>query len=81
MGKIVVTNSLAKDLYAKEFGSCALQIANDSKALEQTLKMILSLSEKEIQDKKHESREWVEQKHSIPATAKRLWDKVYSKLL
>lgn len=77
MGKIVITNSLSRDLYTKEFGSCALNIANDSRALENTLRMILSLSNKEIRNRKEESRCWVELKHSIPVTAKRLWEKVY----
>ena len=81
LGKIVVTNSLAQGLYEDEYGICALNIANHPDALEKTLRRLLSLSNKEIRQKKQETRCWVEAKHSIPATAKRLWEKVYRGLL
>jgi hypothetical protein len=81
LGKIVITNSLAQDLYKKEYGGCALQIANTPKELEETLTKILSLSNAEIELLKAKSRHWVEDKHSIPATAQKLWDKVYKDLL
>ena len=81
LGKIVITHSLAQDLYKKEFGSCSLNIANDPETLKETLINILSLSDKEILSMKQQTRAWVEEKHSIPVTAKRLWEKVYKDLL
>ncbi len=81
LGKIVVTHSLTSDLYKKEFGPCALNIANTPEALRKTLINILSLSDNEILTMKQQTRAWVEEKHSIPATAKRLWEKVYKDLL
>jgi len=81
LGKIVITHSLKKDLYKKEFGSCALNIANDPDTLKETLINILSLSDNEIFEMKRNTRAWVEEKHSIPVTAKRLWEKVYKDLL
>ncbi len=81
LGKIAITHSLAQDLYKKEFGSCSLNIANDPETLKETLINILSLSDKEILSMKQQTRAWVEEKHSIPVTAKRLWEKVYKDLL
>jgi hypothetical protein len=77
LGKIVVTNSLAKDRYAKEYGECALHLANTVEDLEATLVELLSITKREINSRKRQARKWVEQKHSIPATARRLWDKIY----
>jgi glycosyltransferase involved in cell wall biosynthesis len=81
MGKIVVTNSFSSDLYDKEFGRSALKIANNPDALGATLHLILTLSDKGIENLKEESRAWVERNHSIPATANRLFENIYSKLL
>jgi hypothetical protein len=44
LGKIVVTNSLAKDIYKKEYGDCALHIANDPNELYAELSKILRMS-------------------------------------
>jgi len=81
LGKIVVTNSIHSDLYKKEFGSSALNIANNEAELELVLQELLSLPDTEIESRKEKSRVWVETKHSIPATADRLWDLVYKPLL
>jgi len=81
LGKIVITNSLAQDLYKKEYGECALEIANTPEELEQTLTRILSLSNAEIELLKVKTRHWVGDKHSIPATAVKIWDKVYRDLI
>ncbi|MDD5353013.1 MAG: hypothetical protein PHS93_07640 [Candidatus Omnitrophica bacterium] len=81
LGKIVITNSIHSKLYKKEFGYSALHIANNESELESALKELFSLTDMDIQNRKEESRVWVEEKHSIPATAERLWDLVYKPLL
>lgn len=81
LGKIVVTNSLSIDKYHKEYGKMMLNIVNSVEDLENSLKRILSMSDKEIKFEKEETRQWAEDNHSMPVTAKRIWDKVYSHLL
>ena len=77
MGKLVITNSLRIEKYHEEYGACALNIANNIDELEHTLRHIISLNNDELQKDREITRRWVERKHSIPATAKRLWDKIY----
>jgi hypothetical protein len=81
MGNIVVTNCVHLEQYEKEFGSCELVIANDPKMLYKKLKGILELSTEDIIEMKVRARKWSEKRHSICATAQRLWDRIYSKLL
>lgn len=77
LGKIVITNTLSKDLYEKEYGELPLLVANNEKQLKKRIKEILSLSEKEIYKLQRKFRQWAEDKHSIPSTSKRLEDKIY----
>jgi len=78
MGKIVITNSLTEDKYKEEFGEkSALIIANSEAELKEKLTMLSELSDNEINMLKIDMRNWVLKHHSIPATARRLWDKVY----
>jgi len=78
MGKIVITNSLTEDKYKEEFGEKpALIIANSESELKEKLTMLSAMSEAEINRLKIDMRHWVLKHHSIPATARRLWDKVY----
>ena len=77
MGKIVITNSLKIDTYREEYGDCELCIANDLAELEAVLRKLIAMNDSQIFAKQINTRSWVEKKHSIPATAKRLWDKVY----
>jgi len=81
LGKIIVTNCHSMDLYHKEYGSCALQVANNPQELTDTLERLMGLSGDEIDRLKRESRQWAEDKHSMKATADRLWSKVYKGLL
>ncbi len=81
LGKIVVTNTQNKELYEKEYGPLGLYIANDEVELENMLATILMYDANEIFRKKMASRGWVAANHSIPATAKRLWDTVYKDLV
>lgn len=79
LGKIVVTNSLAQDIYAREYGECALHIANTPEELQKQLEIIIKMSDQEILKEKKKTYQWVKKNHSMEATAKRLWDKIYSK--
>lgn len=82
LGKIVITNTDSLDLYEKEYGGRPeLVIANNAAQLESQLTELLISSDKIIEEKKHAARKWVETKHSIPATAERLYDKIYKHLL
>ena len=81
LGKIVITNDLRKHFYEQEFGACALRIANTPEELTLHLQEISDLSDKELFHEKQRTRAWVESSHSIPASAARLWEKVYQHLL
>jgi len=72
LGCVVVTNFKSVELYRKEFGECAIQIANDKNQLEQVLRRLILTSDKEIQRLKYESRKWVEQFHSYDYVGNRL---------
>jgi len=78
LGKLVITNSLKIGTYYEEYGRCALNIANDIEQLEETLRRIISLSPHDLQLERESTRNWVERNHSIPATSRRLWDRIYS---
>lgn len=77
LGKIVITCSYNPKIYQKEYGNHPLIIANNQKQLEKRLKRILSLNEKEILNLKEKTRQWAKEKHSIKATGRRLWEKIY----
>lgn len=77
LGKIVITNTFTKDMYEKEYRELPLLVANNEKQLKKRIKEVLSLSEKEIYSLQRKFRQWAEDKHSIPSTAKRLEDKIY----
>jgi len=78
LGKIVITHSINKDVYQREYGDNPLRIANTPEELEAHLLQLLELSDKEIIEEKKLMRQWAEDKHGITATAARWWDKVYS---
>lgn len=77
LGCAVITNSLTQDIYRKEYGSCALNIANDENELERQLRKLINHGNL-VQEKK-KARDWVVKKHSIEVTGKRLWEKVFKK--
>jgi hypothetical protein len=79
LGKIVITNSRTGRIYEKEYGKCALNIANTENALERRLKRLLLLNDRQIVREKIKTRDWVVENHSMEANAKRLWEKVYCK--
>lgn len=77
LGKIVISNSLGVKSYNMEYGNIGLFIANNRLELEKTLVEISKWSKKFMQQAKRNTRKWVETNHSMEATAKRLWNKVY----
>lgn len=79
LGKIVVTNSQTRHIYKKEYGDCALNIANTKSQLESTLKRLLALSDEQVMEEKKKTRAWVVENHSMQANSKRLWEKIYCK--
>lgn len=72
LGCVVVTSFKSVELYRKEFGECAIQVANNRNQLEQVLRRLILTSDKEIQRLKYESRKWVEQFHSYDYVGNRL---------
>ncbi len=81
-GKIIVTNFSNTELYEKEYGKGhGIHIANDAEQLEHVLIKLFECSHDEIVNKQKAARKWVEDKHSIPVTAQRLYDKVLKPLL
>lgn len=72
LGCVVVTNFKSVGLYKKEFGECAIQVANNKNQLERVLRRLILTNDKEIQRLKYESRKWVEQFHSYDYVGNRL---------
>ncbi len=81
MGKIVITNTHSAELYKREYGVMpALHFANTPIQLENCLRDLINMNREKIMDRMRIARNWVVHYHSIEATAKRLWDRVYKKL-
>jgi len=73
LGKIVVTNVMNIKRYEREYGPCALQVANTEEQLYDVLKGLVTMkSNIEFQRMKSASRDWVEQLHSYKAIGERL---------
>jgi len=77
LGKIVITNTLTAEIYKEQYGDCALHIANNSQELQSQIQKIVNYSPEELLEKQIQSREWAVKNHSMAATAKRIWEKVY----
>jgi len=67
LGKIVVTRFKHVEEYEREFGKCAIHVANNKEELINTIERLLSLSKLEIYRLKKESRDWVVNCHSYKA--------------
>jgi len=72
LGKIVVTNMLDPQRYKKEYGPCAVQVANTGEQLGRVLKRLLLLDEFQFQQLKWKSRDWIEKTHSYEVIGTRL---------
>lgn len=81
MGKVVITNMLSLDTYRKEYGDCPLLIANDPAQLESQIRAVVTAPPEVTRVHKERMRAWAVEKHSMEATAQRLWDKVYRNLV
>jgi len=77
LGKITVTNSFNENIYVQTYGPSEICIANNPNQMEKVLYKLIMLSNEELQNKKVKTREWVVRCHSMEATAKLLWEKVY----
>lgn len=78
LGCIPITNSNSVELYKKEYGCYPqMRIANSEEEVEKHLTELINLSDSELMAEKKRVREWVEEKHSFNATAKRYWDRIY----
>ena len=78
-GCVIVTNCVHQDIYEREYGNLGIHVANDPEALKQELVRLCGLSSDRLLVEKKACCEWAETNHSIPATAERLWNKVYSR--
>jgi len=73
LGKIVVTNMLEPERYKREYGFCALHVANTENQLVNVLRKLLMIeSDAEIQRLKSVSREWVVKTHGYRAIGLKL---------
>lgn len=82
LGKIVITNTHAKELYEKEYTKdYPLIIANNAEELSKCLVNVLNMNRSELMELKHKFRNWAEKYHNFQATGQRLKDKVYSALI
>lgn len=76
-GCVIVSNCIHEDVYQKEYGDLGIHVANDAYSLKVELTRLSQLSDDDLMAEKKACRKWVEEKHSIPATAERLWNKIY----
>jgi hypothetical protein len=76
LGCAVITNNSHFKQYIKEFGDFGPIIANNADELEARLIELIGTPQA-ISVIKQRCRDWAVRNHSIPATANRLWDKVY----
>ena len=78
-GCIVISNAVHRDIYEKEYGPLGVHVANDPESMKAELIRLSELSDGELMAEKKACRQWAEKYHSIPATAERLWNRVYSR--
>jgi glycosyltransferase involved in cell wall biosynthesis len=72
LGKIVITNFYGEEQYIKEYGKCALQVANSEKDMEKILIKLLSMSHDDLLKLKMKTRKWVETFHSFDVVGNKL---------
>lgn len=68
LGKIVVTNTLYKEVYEKVYGDMALIIANTEDEFTSAVEAIIESSPTERAIGHLEARQWIEDKHSYKST-------------
>ncbi len=81
LGKVVVSHFLSVDRYKKEFGKeCPIQHANNMKQVEQQIRRLILMPEKEFSNLQRKTREWVVENHSYKVVGKKLIS-IYNKYL
>jgi len=78
LGNIVISNTLAQDIYNREYGELGIHVANDPKQIVKRVRHIADMTNDEVLAEKMKTRRWVEQNHSLEANAKRLKEKIYT---
>jgi hypothetical protein len=75
-GCIVITNSLTKNYYLKEYNyNYPILVANNKKEIINHLETLNKMSNKEIHNLKQQFLEWISKKHSLKATGERFINK------
>ncbi|MGD2072265.1 MAG: hypothetical protein PVG65_02105 [Candidatus Thorarchaeota archaeon] len=72
LGKVVISHFLSYKRYEKEYGECAIKVANSVDEIESRLKELLLLNNNEFLKTQKSTREWVEKYHSYKAVGERL---------
>lgn len=72
LGKIVITNNIYEHVYTREYGDCALQIANTPERFESLVRKFDSMSREDLTIYQNACRRWIEEKHSYKATGEKL---------
>ena len=78
-GCIVISNCVHRNVYEREYGDLGVHVANDRISLKEELIRLTCIDGLALEHEKRLCRQWAEEKHSISVTAKRLWNKVYSR--
>ena len=77
-GCIVLTNSLTKEYYTKEYTKdYPLLISNNTEEIYNNLCKIAKLSKEELKELSKKYRTWIEDNHSLKATGKRFINKFF----
>lgn len=78
LGKIVISHFRSYPKYKKVYGKeCGIVIANSLDQLEKQLRWLLQLSLKELLEIQHQTRQWLEDKHSYKTVSERMKNKIY----
>jgi len=72
LGKIVITNFFGYEEYIKQYGKCALKVANNEKELTDILIKLLNMPVEELIKLKIATRKWVEKNHSYHVVGSKL---------
>jgi glycosyltransferase involved in cell wall biosynthesis len=75
-GCAVITHHTHPDLYKENYGDLGVLVANTTGEIKTWLEGMIG-QPSHMGNLKRMARQWVEEKHSIPATADRLWNTVY----
>ena len=78
-GCIVVSNDNYRGIYEKEYGELGIHVANDPESLRREILRLSLIDDDYLLAEKKACYKWVTENHSIPVTADRLWNKIYSR--